>query len=245
MRMNLRSRGGYSLLELLVAATAAVLVGTGITVGLVNFSQRNIRETNVDQEQINLRRALHYIGEDFKSNVYVYPTALLPNRVPTFSDGGAVVPVLGFWQQNPVTNRFEQVVYYSMSPPAGSSLFGPRLVSRLVVTFDAASNPDADNNRFLSSTEAEASVPTSCTVAAAVVCTVSPFGTPPASLSVFNSQALVDRLSTDGAMTAAVISNTVLLTMTADSNDLAGNSLLSDIEKGQLRQQLSTSMRNR
>ncbi|MBC8122738.1 MAG: prepilin-type N-terminal cleavage/methylation domain-containing protein [Gemmatimonadaceae bacterium] len=270
-----RSARGFTLLELAVTVAVATILGTGVTIGLVSFSQHNARENSITTLQTNLRRALQFAARDLKEAQYVYSTAELTGRVPvlTNDDGTPLnaTPILAFWWRNPTwtaaspISPYEQIVYYLTSPPKSSSFRGPRLVSRLQLTFTTAANPDSDNNQYLNPVpeaakgqvygETLAQVPTGCNVSVTpVLCGSSAFGVAPATFSVLRTQALIDHLDPSGGMSATKVGNqnqTVLLGITGSVTELpgmqtsSGKTLLSEQELGLLRQQLIATARNR
>jgi Tfp pilus assembly protein PilW len=241
----MRRTRGYTFVELLVASIAAILLGLGVTAGVLGFSQRSARENSIGLLQTNLRRALLFANRDLQSALYVLAPDSLAGRVPSISDVDGEVPVLAFWRRpsapGVVNPPFEKVIYYLMSPPAGSSLFGPQVITRAVLQFPAtgANSPDTSGDGVLDDAEALT------TLGAANA------------LTVANTQALVDRIDdrvNDPGFTINVVNNrTVVLNITGDADLLAGlqskdgnRSLATDDDlRRQLRQQIVVSLRNR
>jgi prepilin-type N-terminal cleavage/methylation domain-containing protein len=97
---------GFTLIELLISLVMASIVMAGLLSMVVQLTTEDKRESNLDQVQRDMNRAMEFIADDLQEAVYVYPN---PQQMatqlaadPNFPDATGEVPVLAFWRIDPV-----------------------------------------------------------------------------------------------------------------------------------------------
>jgi prepilin-type N-terminal cleavage/methylation domain-containing protein len=97
---------GFTLLELLISLVIASIVVGGLLYVVVELTTIDKRETNLDQVQRDMNRAMGYITDDLQEAVYVYtdPGQMATQLAadPNFPDAVGEVPILSFWRIDPV-----------------------------------------------------------------------------------------------------------------------------------------------
>jgi prepilin-type N-terminal cleavage/methylation domain-containing protein len=97
---------GFTLMELLISLVVAGIIMAGLLTMIVQITTADKRESNLDQVQRDMNRAMEYITDDLQEAVYVYPdpqqmaTQLAAD--PNFPDAAGEVPVLAFWRIDPI-----------------------------------------------------------------------------------------------------------------------------------------------
>jgi len=97
---------GFTLLELLISLVISSIVIASLLFGVVQLTTIEKRESNLDQVQRDMNRAMKYITNDLQEAVYVYPN---PQQIATqiagdtsFPGNAGEVPVLAFWRIDPI-----------------------------------------------------------------------------------------------------------------------------------------------
>ncbi|MEO1620737.1 MAG: prepilin-type N-terminal cleavage/methylation domain-containing protein, partial [Cyanobacteria bacterium J06632_3] len=97
---------GFTLIELLISLVISSVVMTGLLAFVVELTSIDKRETNLDQVQRDMNRAMEYMVDDLKEAVYVYPdpqtVAAQLTADSAFPGGTGEVPVLAFWRIDPI-----------------------------------------------------------------------------------------------------------------------------------------------
>lgn len=90
-----KSSKGLTITEVLISTIMTGIVGVGVAVAAANFTQRNLAETSVTTNRVQLQRVVAYIGRDVRKAVRVATNtelALLPTHAGTR-------PILALWRQ--------------------------------------------------------------------------------------------------------------------------------------------------
>lgn len=97
---------GFTLLELLISVVIAGIAVSGLLYVVVELTKADKRETNLDQVQRDMNRAIEFIADDLQEAVYVYtnPQQMATQLAldPKFPDATGEVPVLAFWRIDPI-----------------------------------------------------------------------------------------------------------------------------------------------
>ncbi|PSB04043.1 hypothetical protein C7B64_05775 [Merismopedia glauca CCAP 1448/3] len=130
---NHRSSAGFTLLELVIAASLTLISMTVAGSGLFFLTQNNKVAKSETERRVELNRATDFIADEIRQaqpTTSVKPidtnaSANLSTAAPTFNSTGKT-PVLVL----KIPNVSERVIYYVAAKPTGSPWFGPNIVYR-------------------------------------------------------------------------------------------------------------------
>lgn len=165
----LRSRKGFTLVELLAAISMTAIMGLGVAVAAGNFTKRNVIELDIASSRMQLQKALTFISKDVRQATYIYQENT--TGVPPLAGGGVTGAnpsnerVLAMWRlrdgnlaANPtgclLNRRFELRVYYYVPIP-DNNFRGPNVI-RMYRNDCPTNDPDGDGNGLLSTAEVDA-----------------------------------------------------------------------------------------
>jgi len=157
-----KSSAGFTLIELMVAASISTVVIAVGGYGLVSIMGANKRAEDQNLRRVELNRALDFMADEVKmaQSIAIDPNVNVSTIAPDFPstchvtndeiDCPLILQIPGV-DETPNANNIknQRVVYYVQSPPKNSPWLGPRVIYRWGPDFKADgtySNPDNPDN---------------------------------------------------------------------------------------------------
>jgi type II secretory pathway pseudopilin PulG len=127
---------GFTLVELLVAASITFLIISASLVGLIEVLRLNQQSESETLRRQDLNRSLDFMADEIRRATWVYPDAQkgVQDAAPDFSLPNSAVPVLAIT----IPGLSKPIVYYQIQ--ASSPWLGPNLIRRWGPTFDTDGN---------------------------------------------------------------------------------------------------------